>query len=472
MTGMGLWAVRQDVLQQSFAQVAALRDLDKGVINGRRGAKLSNEVFSFATRVGSTAIVPVLGPIMSRQNFFFWSYDEIIRDVELAVADETIERIMLDIDSPGGMVAGCDDCATALRVAGLEKPLSAHTGGLMASAAYWLASAASEIVASRSATIGSIGAIIRYIDIEGIIKKAGGRVIEVVAEQSPMKALDPESKAGQAELQALVDGAAELFIDAVAENRGENSDFIQRRYGAGLVFKAGEAKSRTMIDQLAGFDEYLADLAARESNAIEGPNSATAPEAEESKMNYAELTLAGLREHRPDLLNEAEGAARAPIAAERDAAMAERDGAAADHAAAITAATEAGQTGERERIAAIIAAGDKTGQDAIVAKCIEAGTSVADATAQILAAVKTDANSPLAQLRQTEAASAGEVITPGATDSGASNAAAATGADAWTAEWQASATLKGEFETCEDYVAYRKADAAGSTKILQGRAGA
>ena len=468
MNGLGLWAVRKDALEQSAQSTLAMRSEKTPSLALRRGdSSLSDTIETFSHRQGSTAIIPVLGPLMSRVSWMFWSYDEIVRDVQMALDDETIDRILLDVDSPGGMVAGCDDCMEFIRQAGTIKPVVAHTGGLMASAAFWIASAASTIAASRSANIGSVGALIRYVDIEGIFVKLGGRVIEVVAEQSPMKSLDPESEDGRNELQAIVDGAADLFIEGLSDNRGETREFILERFGQGLVFKADEALSRSMIDRLEGFDTFLSEFAGREDIAIQGPVSAAVPAQKDyTAMEYKTLTVSALREHRPDLIAEMEVTTAAMVtAAERD-----RDGAIAARDDAAEAAEKGGVATERDRVTAILKAVSGTRLGDLAAKLISDGTDVSEATRQILDGVKADAKKP--DLEEMEAAAAGQPAQP-ASPTGEHSAKPAavspTDAEGLKAEWGNSESLKREFLEAEDYVAFKKGDSEGRFKILKGR---
>ncbi len=103
--GLSPWAVREDALAASLATVRAVRGrpdesgASAAVTIGRRGQPLSRDVYTFATRVGPVAIIPVLGPLVSRMNWQYWSYDEIIRDLRLAESMPDITAIVLDMDS-------------------------------------------------------------------------------------------------------------------------------------------------------------------------------------------------------------------------------------------------------------------------------------------------------------------------------------------------------------------------------------
>jgi len=134
-----VWAMRPD--EAMVAEAAALRAARQNghattAVAPFAGAQLLDGS-NFAVVVGGVAIVRVRGMLLRQMSGAFWSYEEIARDVALAQADRGVRGIVLDIDSPGGMVAGCSDLATLLRGAG-GKPVEAFAGGLCTSAAYWL----------------------------------------------------------------------------------------------------------------------------------------------------------------------------------------------------------------------------------------------------------------------------------------------------------------------------------------------
>lgn len=216
---------------------------------------------AFATVVDGVAVVPARGLLMRQASAFFCSYEEIERDLGLAVAHPEVRAIVLDIDSPGGLAAGVGDLAATLRRVGREKPVSAFVGGLAASAAYWIAAAAGQVTLGSGAVVGSVGAIIEYVDIEPILVRMGARIVRVVAEQSPNKRLDRDSEAGRAELQALVDAVCTEFIDGVALGRGRPAAEILERFGGGVVFAADEALARGMADRRGTLAALIAELA-------------------------------------------------------------------------------------------------------------------------------------------------------------------------------------------------------------------
>lgn len=282
-----VWAMRADgAVAAQALQRRADRLAGMASVTGPGEAPLAGS--DYATVIDGVAIIPVMGPLMRTYSRWAWSYDEIGRDVRLARADPGVRAILLNIDSPGGEGAGCADLAAVIRTGADDKPIAAFVGGMACSGAYWLAAATRSIGVGSGAILGSIGAVIEYVDIEPIFEKMGARVIRVVAEQSPNKRLDPVSEEGQAEMQALVDAMGAEFQDDVAADRGVTEAQAKDGFGQGLVFDGMEAIRRGMADQRTTLDAMIAGLAGRDGAMNAGP----APAAMETTMNPASRTAA------------------------------------------------------------------------------------------------------------------------------------------------------------------------------------
>ena len=121
------------------------------------------------TTVEGVAILDVGGVVGHRYSQFLnssgvTSADVLARLVSEAAADESVEGIVLQINSPGGTVTGTPEAANAVRAAAQEKPVVSYADGLMASAAYWIGVHAEQIIASPSADVGSIGVYLALLD--------------------------------------------------------------------------------------------------------------------------------------------------------------------------------------------------------------------------------------------------------------------------------------------------------------------
>ncbi len=432
--GLSPWAIREDGLAASLQTVRSIRTREAmseatsaiSPIN-RRGAPLSPGVGSYATRVGNIAIVPAIGPLVSRFSWQYWSYDEIVRDLRLAGSMPDIEAVILDMDTPGGMVDNVDSVPAEVARLREKMPVYAHCN-FCCSAGYWIASSAEKVIANKTGLVGSVGALIRYVEMEGILTRLGANVVEVVAEQSPNKRLSRDSAEGRAELQAIVDDGAELFLQGLAATRGVTRETILENYGQGLVFPAGEALRRGLVDEIASLEDVLADLAGRRENSMIAA-SATAKAGTEKESTM--LTLEKLKAENPDLVSAllAEGAA-------------------------------SGANAERDRLLGIDAqAASLSGHDELVQRLKADGkTTPAEAAVQILAAEKAKNAERLKGLEQLDAAAAGVTSTLSGGDGGNAKTFPQN-AEGWKAEWEATPKLQDEFPTAEAYVATMKRQA-------------
>lgn len=451
-----VWAMRPD--NMGIAQAVQVRQARREEGGGELPASLARgeplDGSDFARVVDGVAVVPVLGALLRRYNWAFWSYEEIRRDVALAMQDPRVDSVLLEIDSPGGTVAGLEDLARWLRGQS-AKPVQAFVGGMAASAAYWIASAAGWVGMGSGSVAGSIGAVIEYIDIEPMFEAAGARVVRVVAEQSPNKRLDPDSPEGRAELQALVDAAGAAFVTGVAEGRRVSEAQVLDRFGQGLIFDADDAVGRGMADGRTTLEEMIAELAGRDDTFNAAPAAAA---TEEVSMDWKSVTAAQLREHRADLVEEIEAAARASARAEAEAQA---------EAAAQTAADEAAAA-ERERILAIEEVA-MPGHEEIVARAKADGSTTAEQVAmQMVKADKARGGSYLAA-RADDDGKAAVPASPSAGGAGAAGLSAnAPIEERAQAEWDADAGLRAEFgDNFDSYLSWRKADAAGKARVLR-----
>lgn len=196
------------------------------------------------------------------------SYSEIMSAVAAAEADPSVKSVLFVVDSPGGQVSGIHDASDA--IAGMKKPATAHVETLCASAAYWLASQADNITASRGANIGSIGAYMAIADYSAAAAQAGVKVH--VVSSGPHKGAGvpgAEINADQlAEFQARINATAQEFISDVSKGRGISPEQIKES-ADGRVYSSTDAVSRGLIDSIASdplkdfkMADILADIAA------------------------------------------------------------------------------------------------------------------------------------------------------------------------------------------------------------------
>lgn len=209
---------------------------------------------------GGVAVVPIRGVISRYANLFAMicggtSVDILARDIRAAIDDPNVKAIILEIDSPGGQAAGIGEIAEQIRAGTNTKPIVSYVSNMGASAAYWIASAGSEVVAAPSAMLGSVGVVwpmARTTD--------DGKTIEFVSSQSPNKRVSTETREGRAKHQAIVDALADVFIGAVAENRELTAEQVVAQFGAGGMLIGTAAVAAGMADRLGSLETLIAEL--------------------------------------------------------------------------------------------------------------------------------------------------------------------------------------------------------------------
>ncbi|NLC71278.1 MAG: S49 family peptidase, partial [Desulfuromonadaceae bacterium] len=177
---------------------------------------------------GGLGIISIYGPLMHRVLAMEFpsggpmTYADIRKAFDLALADDGVHGIVLDIDSPGGEVSGAFDLADHIFRSRDIKPVTAIVNESAYSAAYLLASSAGKIVIPRTGGAGSIGVIATHADFSRAEDKAGVTVTHVYA--GARKAdFSPHAPLGQEAAAVLLDKVRDtyaLFVETVARNRG------------------------------------------------------------------------------------------------------------------------------------------------------------------------------------------------------------------------------------------------------------
>ncbi|MFQ6257695.1 S49 family peptidase [Yersinia enterocolitica] len=225
----------------------------------RKGRECGYDVIAGIARIPITGtLVQKLGTL--RPYSGMTGYDGIRVSFLTAMNDSEVKAICLDIDSPGGEVAGCFDLVDEIYAAQGEKPIWAILSESAYSAAYALASAADRIIVPRTGGVGSIGVIVMHVDWSQRIKSDGVQVTIITfgsrkAESNPYEAL---SKEAQKAIQSDVDEMGRLFVSTVSRNRGIAERTIRDTEAA--CYLAADGVQLGLADQVASPDAAFRDL--------------------------------------------------------------------------------------------------------------------------------------------------------------------------------------------------------------------
>lgn len=215
----------------------------------------------------NVAVLPMYGVISQKMNMMAamsggTSTEILGAEFDALMADGSVDAIVLDIDSPGGNYYGTPELASKIMAARGSKPILAVANSLMASAAYWIGSAADEVIMSPSADVGSIGVLAVHDDCSAANEQMGIKPTYVTygkhkAESNPDSPLSTDA---MDHLQAGVDAAGKLFEKAVAAHRGTTAQDVHENYGQGRCYAAKEAMARKMVDRVGTLESEVERL--------------------------------------------------------------------------------------------------------------------------------------------------------------------------------------------------------------------
>ncbi len=215
--------------------------------------------------VEGIAIIPIQGTLVQKLGTLrpysgMTGYDGIRACFLRALNDGEVKAICLDIDSPGGEVAGCFDLVDEIYAARGSKPVWAILSESAYSAAYALASAADKIIVPRTGGVGSVGVIVMHVDWSQKIKNDGLQVTIITygdrkAESNPY---EPLSETARKAIQSDIDEMGRLFVSTVSRNRGITEKTVRDTEAA--CFLGADGVQLGLADQVASPDAAFRDL--------------------------------------------------------------------------------------------------------------------------------------------------------------------------------------------------------------------
>lgn len=190
--------------------------------------------------------------------------EELIERLEKIRESKSVKGVILNIDSPGGTTAGGESIYDEVRKLAGDKPVVAQVGTLAASAGYMIASAADHIVARKSSIVGSIGVLIQFPDVTGLMDKLGVKLEEV--KSSPLKAepspFNPTTDQERDMVRKLILDSYDWFVGIVAERRAMTRPQVLA-LADGSIFTGRQALTNKLIDAVGGEQEAIDWLATK-----------------------------------------------------------------------------------------------------------------------------------------------------------------------------------------------------------------
>ncbi|PZV33730.1 signal peptide peptidase SppA [Mesorhizobium kowhaii] len=190
--------------------------------------------------------------------------EELIKRLETIRQSSKVKGVILSIDSPGGTTVGGESIYEEVRKLAADKPVVAEVGTLAASAGYMIASAADHIVARKTSIVGSIGVLIQYPDVSGLMDKLGVKLEEV--KSSPLKAspspFKPTNDEERAMVRKLILDSYDWFVGIVAERRKMTREQALA-LADGSIFTGRQGVANGLIDAVGGETEAVDWLATK-----------------------------------------------------------------------------------------------------------------------------------------------------------------------------------------------------------------
>lgn len=179
--------------------------------------------------------------------------EELLDRLERVRESEAVKGLVLTIDSPGGTTAGGEAIFEEVRRIAEEKPVVAQVGTLAASAGYMIASAADHIVARQSSIVGSIGVIVQYPDLTGLMDKLGVGLEQV--KSSPLKSepspFSPTTEEEREMISSMIMDSYDWFVGLVEDRRPLSRSEV-RSLADGSVFTGRQGVDNKLVDSLGG----------------------------------------------------------------------------------------------------------------------------------------------------------------------------------------------------------------------------
>ena len=237
------------------------RQGDPEALEARLGRPLDNT--RAVTMRDGIAVIPVTGPIMRYANLFTrisgaTSTQELATDLQAALDNPQVKGILLNMDSPGGEANGINELGDMIYAARGKKPIKAYAGGSLASGAYWLASAADEVVIDDTALVGSIGVVV-----EVFLRKAadGEKRYTITSSNAPNKRPDLETEEGRGEIAKSINALGEVFAAKVARNLGVDPEQVPAMGDHGGLRVGAAAVEAGLAHRLGSLESLITEMA-------------------------------------------------------------------------------------------------------------------------------------------------------------------------------------------------------------------
>lgn len=239
---------------------------DADAIADRRRLRRKLTFWRVAAILVLVAVLGIAGAMVARSKLGLAGRDQIARIsvsglivgsnateklIERVAAAPEVKGVIITINSPGGTTTGSEKLYRSIRALAAKKPVVAFVDGNAASGAYIAAIASDYIVARETSIVGSIGVIMQYPEMGGLLDKLGIKMEEV--KSSPLKAepsgYKPTSPEARAAMQKIIADSFAWFKGLVADRR-KLTETELAIVADGRVFTGRQGVPLKLVDRL------------------------------------------------------------------------------------------------------------------------------------------------------------------------------------------------------------------------------
>jgi len=250
-----------DEVMQDVREVAGRRD-------GVRFPQidLANYASTFQTQQGrpargrgTVAVIYVEGDLVDGDGFTgSVGGDRFAREIRQLRLNQTVDAIVVRVNSPGGSVTAAETIQRELALAAEEMPVIVSFGSVAASGGYWISTGAERIFAQPNTITGSIGVFGILPNFQQIANRHGitfdvartGRYADVFS------LVRPKTEDEMELIQEVVDEIYHDFLERVA--RGRNMTIEQAdALGQGRIWSGQEAMRQGLVDEIGGLRDAI-----------------------------------------------------------------------------------------------------------------------------------------------------------------------------------------------------------------------
>ncbi|BAK75393.1 peptidase S49 [Pseudogulbenkiania sp. NH8B] len=275
-------------------------DVEDSMPAGRPLAAAESQRKPYQVAGNGVAVIPVMGPLIQRGSWMdslcgMTSYDRVAMLVDAAMRDPDISAVLLEVDSPGGSVAGLFTLTARLQAMGEQKPIWTYANEGSFSAAYATATATQKIYLPSTAMVGSIGVIAMHVDQSKRDAAQGYAYTPIFAgaKKAAGNSHAPLDDATRADMQKEIDRIYGMFVDHVATGRSLDRQAVIDTQ-AGLL-NADDAVAGRFADGIASMEEVvqmLSDAARPQTRVFMKGNTVPQSAQNEGVITQAQLDAA------------------------------------------------------------------------------------------------------------------------------------------------------------------------------------